>query len=144
MEAALKFILALVVMSYLHHKGKQERGLTDKPWFSWGGASHAPHLVAKSGAQLRGALSAGGRGTPPHSAHPGSHLDQRREGKQLTPEEMLKAVPPDLMDQLDQLTHDHSVSERLVVWVFYQNPYRDIAWCVEKAMDDLKRDRQWR
>jgi hypothetical protein len=50
-------------------------------------------------------------------------------------------IPSHLLDRLDHLTHDSDVSKRLVKKVAERNPLKDGAWCAEKAIWELERDR---
>lgn len=50
-------------------------------------------------------------------------------------------IPAHLLDRLDHLTHDSDVSKRLVKKVAERNPLKDGAWCAEKAIWELERDR---
>jgi len=62
----------------------------------------------------------------------------RRSGKSSNP----NAVPPRLMRELDRLTRDRRVSERLIERVEFNHPGRSRRWCVEKAIYDIQRDRR--
>lgn len=46
------------------------------------------------------------------------------------------------MNDLDRLTRDRRLSERLVERIAFNHPNRDRRWCVEKAIYDLQRDRR--
>jgi hypothetical protein len=46
------------------------------------------------------------------------------------------------MSQLDRLTRDRRVSERLIERIEFNHPDRTRRWCVEKAIYDLQRDRR--
>lgn len=45
------------------------------------------------------------------------------------------------MTRLDQLTRSREASERLVASVKRRHPDQPLAWCVDKAISDLERDR---
>ncbi|NER78638.1 MAG: DUF2905 domain-containing protein [Leptolyngbya sp. SIO1D8] len=51
-------------------------------------------------------------------------------------------VPNHLMRELDRLTRDRRVSERLIERVEFNHPGRSRRWCVEKAIYDIQRDRR--
>lgn len=51
-------------------------------------------------------------------------------------------IPPRLMKELDRLTRDRRLSERLVERIAFNHPDRSQRWCVEKAIYDLQRDRR--
>jgi hypothetical protein len=51
-------------------------------------------------------------------------------------------VPGHLMQQLDRLTRDRRVSERLIENIAFNNPGKSKRWCVEKAIYDIQRDRR--
>lgn len=51
-------------------------------------------------------------------------------------------VPSHLMRELDRLTKDRRVSERLIERIEFNNPGRSRRWCVEKAIYDIQRDRR--
>lgn len=53
-----------------------------------------------------------------------------------------RTIPPRLMRELDRLTRDRRVSERLIERISFDNPGRSGAWCVEKAIYDIQRDRR--
>jgi hypothetical protein len=46
------------------------------------------------------------------------------------------------MQQLDRLTRDRRVSERLIENIAFNNPGKSKRWCVEKAIYDIQRDRR--
>ncbi|MGB3203270.1 MAG: hypothetical protein WBA99_20355 [Nodosilinea sp.] len=43
--------------------------------------------------------------------------------------------------KLDRYTYDRDISNRLVMNVAKKNPDKDGAWCAEKALWDIERDR---
>lgn len=53
-----------------------------------------------------------------------------------------QTVPPRLMGELDRLTRDRRVSERLIERIQFNHPGRSRRWCVEKAIYDIQRDRR--
>ncbi|MEM0981696.1 MAG: hypothetical protein AAGH78_15665 [Cyanobacteria bacterium P01_H01_bin.58] len=53
-----------------------------------------------------------------------------------------KRIPSRLLRDLDKLTRDRRVSERLIERIEFNNPGRSKRWCVEKAIYDLQRDRR--
>jgi len=53
-----------------------------------------------------------------------------------------KTIPGHLMRDLDRLTKDRRVSERLIERIEFNNPGRSKRWCVEKAIYDIQRDRR--
>jgi hypothetical protein len=53
-----------------------------------------------------------------------------------------KAIPSHLMRELDRLTKDRRVSERLIERIEFNNPGRSKRWCIEKAIYDIQRDRR--
>ena len=53
-----------------------------------------------------------------------------------------KTIPSHLMRELDRLTKDRRVSERLIERIEFNNPGRSKRWCVEKAIYDIQRDRR--
>ena len=52
------------------------------------------------------------------------------------------AVPAHLMRELNRLTRDRRVSERLIQRIEFNNPGRSKRWCIEKAIYDIQRDRR--
>ena len=59
-----------------------------------------------------------------------------------TPSVSTKVIPSHLMRELDRLTKDRRVSERLIERIEFNNPGRSRRWCVEKAIYDIQRDRR--
>lgn len=53
-----------------------------------------------------------------------------------------QTIPSHLMRDLDRLTKDRRVSERLIERIEFNNPGRSKRWCVEKAIYDIQRDRR--
>ena len=111
------------------------------PWFSWG---ESPCPSGQTGPVQR--LSSG---CPDYQSR-AKRKKTRANGQQKKPmrptldrkraqKKNRKSAPS--FNRLDELTHNAETSRRLVEHVRRLHPDRDLNWCEEKALYDMKRDR---
>lgn len=138
-----------------------------RPMFSWGNRSRSvpgqpakpqprsPRSLPKSTGNLNARLSKGqGRmpsnrapSPPPRTEIPDSvpvkapPPPRPAWARSPAPIPSSESIPVRLLMQLDDLTHDRAVSERLVWQAQSRYPDQSVIWCAEKAIWDLERDR---
>ncbi len=66
----------------------------------------------------------------------------RRPPSRPRPKQQKPRIPPHLARELMALTRDQGTANRLVSHIARQNPGRSPAWCAERAIADLIRDRR--
>lgn len=69
-------------------------------------------------------------------------LRRRRQPANRLQARSSNTIPNHLMRELDRLTRDRRVSERLIDRIAFDHPGRSKRWCVEKAIYDIQRDRR--
>lgn len=69
-------------------------------------------------------------------------LRRRRQPSNRLRARSSNTIPNHLMRELDRLTRDRRVSERLIERIAFDHPGRSKRWCVEKAIYDIQRDRR--
>ncbi|MBD2261251.1 hypothetical protein [Pseudanabaena sp. FACHB-2040] len=120
----LSLLLLAILFSWLHHRQRQQLGLTNKPWFD-----------------LRPA-------PPPRPRNPNSlirteyHNGKRRRKPRPKPKRYVSnQVPEEYLQQISRVTHDREAAERLLLQAVDGSYDRNWQWAVEKVRYDLERGR---